>query len=485
MSFKSYFLRGISWTGISSLLNTGSNILLILILAKYFSASEMGSISIFLLVMSLLAMLSEFGLSSALIQKSKITTNHYTTIFYVNIIIGILIAVIFLYYADYVSILFLKLKDQELIKSLKFLSLNIVIVSVAQMYRTYLVKKLEFRTIAKIELISNVIFFTSNIIFIILLRLGIIGFVYSLIIKRLIELCFLVFKVKIPLDFKRIKLRYLKDFAYFGLSVTGDRLITFLANNLIVNVIIGRNFGGDALGQYNIAHRVLFQPQQLFTSVVARVTFPTFSYYQKDIKTLSNGYLKIIKYIAFVIFPINLLAFTIGPDLIHYFYGDKYLQCEEIIQIIAIFSAFKFIVTNVGPLIYSQGRADLSFIFNCINLFITYLVLEYSKSFGLIFTIWIWIFASILLSIIIQLIGNNLINLPIKKFIINLKVPIISLFYMIIGVLIYELFVAKNFVNNIIDEIIIGLITGLIFVIVAYQYDNEIKNLINRTFKIT
>jgi len=194
MSFKKYFLQGISWTGTSSLFNTISNIILILILAKYLSASEMGAISIFLLVMSLLTMLSEFGLSSALIQKPNITTHHYTTIFYVNIITGILIALFFVNFADYVSILFLKFKNHELIESLEFLSINIVIISVAQIYRTYLVKNLKFQTIAKIELISNMFFFISNIIFVILLRLGIIGFVFSLIIKRLIELCLLVFE---------------------------------------------------------------------------------------------------------------------------------------------------------------------------------------------------------------------------------------------------------------------------------------------------
>lgn len=483
MSFRNYFLRGISWTATSSIINTSVNFSLILILAKYLSPSEMGAISIFLVIMSFLTMTSEFGLSSALIQKREITHAHFSSIFYFNLFFGIILSILFFYFAPFVNELFLNTQDLNIIKSLKFLSFNVIIVSAVQVYRAYFIKNLKFRAIAKIEIWSNIFFFISNIIFIIIYKCGIIGFVYSLIIKRFVELFLLSTFAKIFFKISKFRISHLKYFAYYGLSVTGDRLITFLANNLIINVIIGRSFGANALGQYNVAYRLLFQPQQIFSSVISRVSFPTFSYYQDDNQTVKNGYLKIIKYVSIFILPLNLIAYTFGPDLLHFFYEDKYLLAEEIIKIIAILGAFKFIITHVGPLIYSRGRADIGFIFNFFNLITTYLVLEFSKSLGLIYTLWIWVGASIILSLIIQFIGLRIIDSSILEYINSIKFTLSSFLMMIISIVVVEKILFKILNQNILIVVFTCLISIFVFIFSLFNFDLSFRRIVRKIFR--
>lgn len=483
MTFRTIFLRGVSWTSTSTITNSIIQFLVILLLANYLTPEELGAVSLYLMLMNFLAMLSEFGFSSALVQNPRVNIVHFSSVLIGSVFWGLLLALLFYLFSEEINILFIKIKNDELIRGLKYLSITIFLTSLLQVARAFLVKRLKFKILAKIEVISSLVFLFLNVLFIVWLNFGIFGFVYSLIAKRIIESFFYLIKAKIPFKLFDFRINHFKELAYFGVNATADRLITFIANNVLINLVIGRNFGLESLGQYNLAYQILYYPQQRLSSVISTVSFPTFSFYQKNKDEMRNGYLKILKYLSYIIFPINIFAFFLGPDIINMLYGHKYELAKIIIKILALGGIFKFIVTQVGPLIYSKGRADIGFAFNLINFILTFLILEYSKSYGIIYAISLWISLTIILNIFIQLIGNRLIHIKTTEFIYNFKTSIISsflmLFFIILSIKMLDFVHISNFIR-ILTTLLIG---SFVFIISLYKFEDEWRILIKAIFK--
>lgn len=486
MKLTKKLITGINWSTLSFIINGVLQLGVIALLAKRLPPEEIGFISIYMILVNFFTMISEFGLGSALVQKKDIHIHYFTTVLITNLLIGAVFSILMFFLSVKINYIFFSDSYETFIKGIRILSINIFFVSILQVYRSYLFKYLNFKFLSVVEVISGIFYTAAVVVFVFLLEYACIGVVFAIILRRMLEIILMLKKINIPLNIKTYRLKYLQNIMSFGLNVTGDRFITFMANQIVINMILGKSFGPGILGQYNLAQQLLMDPQRKLSAIISKVTFPTFSYYQDKLNVLKNGYLDVIKYLSYLILPINLLAFFLGPEIIEFIYGAKYEYLSLIIRILAISGSIRFITTHTGPMIYAIGKAHIGLIFNIINLLLTVIVLYYFKKFGFINMIIAWVILSIIISLSMQIITNQQLYISYKEFTQNLYYPIIGAVIIFITIMVCK-FILPLFEIEGVYKTVLTLFSGLIlFIVFIIKYDIRLRELFKKVIaKIT
>jgi O-antigen/teichoic acid export membrane protein len=133
-------------------------------------------------------------------------------------------------------------------------------------------------------------------------------------------------------------------------------------------IIIGRLLGPAALGFYTLAYQIVTIPQTRINPMVTRVAFPAFSRVQHDDETLRRGYVKVIKFVTLVTFPMIAGLLLVAPEFIGVVYGSEWLPAVIVLQLLCGVGAFKSLGNPVGSVYLARGRADLGFYQNLVIL---------------------------------------------------------------------------------------------------------------------
>ncbi|MHC4590197.1 MAG: lipopolysaccharide biosynthesis protein [Planctomycetota bacterium] len=109
----------------------------------------------------------------------------------------------------------------------------------------------------------------------------------------------------------------------FGGNLTGTRLLAFFARNLD-NVLIGKVWGGDALGLYSKAYQLLMLPIQQLTAPVTGVVVPALSRLQDEPERFRDYYRKAIQALTSLTMPIVVFTFVVADELVLLILGPQW-----------------------------------------------------------------------------------------------------------------------------------------------------------------
>ncbi len=90
MSLKNKTITGLKWSFVDSFANQGVQLIIGIILARLLSPREFGLIGIITAFIALSQSFVDSGFSQTLIRKNNCTQADYCTVFYFNILIGLL-----------------------------------------------------------------------------------------------------------------------------------------------------------------------------------------------------------------------------------------------------------------------------------------------------------------------------------------------------------------------------------------------------------
>ncbi|MFW5891560.1 MAG: MOP flippase family protein [bacterium] len=366
MSLKKKTFFGMVWNSISSFSITGLNFVITAILARLLSPQAFGTMGMIQIVIGLVTMLNEFGLSSAIIQDNELDSLKISSLFYVNIIIGILMTIITFFASSLIASFF---NEPQLKEMVQLISVVFIIISAGFIQRSLMRKNMQFKKLFNADIISIILYGVISI------TLAYNGFgVYSLIIGYLAKSLFkaILYHVFNPwypgleFDFNKIK-----DSLNFGANVFGASVVNYVKRNFDY-LIIGRILGAEALGYYTLAYKLMLVPVRKIGGVINNTFFPSFSQIKNQPLKIKKYYLKVLSMIALITFPMMAGLFIVAPEFINLVYGSDWSQAIIVIQILTIVGALQSLSTTAGTIYYSQGRADISLKY---NLFTTVLLL--------------------------------------------------------------------------------------------------------------
>lgn len=449
---KKKTISGLVWSFSDLIANQGIQFIIQIILARLLLPKDFGIIGMITVFIAISNSLIDCGFSNALIRENKISQEDYSTVFYFNLIVALLMYGILFLSADAISIFF---KEPQLVFILRVLSLTLIINSFGLIQRTMLIKKIDFKTQTRISVISSIISGIAAIFF------AYKGYgVWSLVI-RIISLQFFqslllcLFNKWMPsLVFKMDSFKRLFGFGW-KLLVSG--LITTLYQNLYI-IIIGRGFSTLELGYYTNASKLRDTAAQSITASVQRVSYPILSSIQGENDRLKAVYKKIIKNSVFITFPMMIGLAAVANPLISVLFGNKWLPSGYYFQILC-FTGMLFPLHAINlNILKVKGRSDLFLGLEIIKIsigLIAIIIVMFFR-FGIIGLLWATVLNSYVAYFINSYFSAKLVDYSTKQQIKDiLPIFIISI---LMGFIVYisGLVLPENNTIKLIVEIIVG-----------------------------
>lgn len=467
---KHQTVKGVYWSSVERFSAQGIQFILGLILARILSPSEYGIIGMLSIFIAVAQSFIDSGFSNALIRKNDRTETDFSTVFYFNIVTGIVAYLILYFLAPVIANFY---NTPILSKLTKVVAINVFINSLSIVQRAKLTIDVDFKTQAKATSIAVLI---SGLIGIYLAYKGF-G-VWSLALQSVSRNFINVFLLWIFSRWKPSPIfswASFKNMFEYGYKLLLSGLIDTLYKN-IHSLVIGKVFSARDLGNYSRAQQFANLPSSNIMGVIGRVSFPILSKIQDDNELLRNVYRKYLKLTAFIVFPLMMVMAALARPMIIFILTEKWEASVILLQLLCFTMMWYPIHAINLNLIQVKGRSDWFLKLEIIKKIIGVCILIVTVPLGLIPMVVGGIVTSIICLVVNTHYTGILLNLNLWKQL-NDLIPtfIISL---VMGIVVWGSVYYVPF-NGV--KLIIGLIVGVLFyLIMARMFKmNELNDLLS------
>ena len=295
-SLKNKTVRGVGWSFVDNIANSGITFLVGLVLARLLTPSEYGIMAMITIFIAVSTSIVDSGFSNALIRKTDAGRTDYSTVFYFNLAVSAgLYAVLFLC-APWIAAFF---KEPLLTDVMRVIGIVLVVNAFAIIPRTLFVKAVNFKVQTKVSLIASL---SSGAVGIgmALGGMGVWSLVGQQLSRQLLNTVFLwVYGRWRPSA--EFSWRSFRELFGFGSKLLLSGLLD-TAFKEVYSLVIGRCYTSAQLGQYTRAQQFNMIFSSNLTSVVQRVSYPVLSSIQDEPARLKAAYRRVIKVTMLITF---------------------------------------------------------------------------------------------------------------------------------------------------------------------------------------
>lgn len=370
-------LNGVIWSGIERFSVQGIQFILSFVIARRLMPSDYGLVAMLSIFMAIAQTFIDSGFSNALIQKQNRTNKDYSTVFYFNIIVAVILYGLLVGCASPIATFY----HEPLLKNIiVWVGLNLIINSFATVQRAKLTIELNFKIQAYISLIA-VILSGSAAVYMAYNDYGVWTLVYQSLLTNLINTILLwIFAHWSPL-LVFSKTSFMELFS-FGSKLLGGGILHTLYTNLYT-LIIGKVFSSTDLGFYNRAFSLTQYPSSNITGIIVRVTYPVECEMQHDNQKLQETYFSYIRYVAFIVFPLMIGLAAISEPLIKIVLTEKWIGAVPYIQIMCFAYMWDPMMHMTWDLLNVKHRSDFSLKSEIIKKIVAFSILFITIPFGI------------------------------------------------------------------------------------------------------
>lgn len=329
-----------------------------IVLVRLLLPVEFGIIATAYIVINLLRVLNETGISTAIIRKNDTDDESFSTTFFFNISISFISLVSAFILAPLVAAYF---KNNSLVPIIRILSLVIFIESFFYVHNTLLVKNLNFKDTVIPEL-AAVITYSVFGITLAYLNFGVWSLVWSSLARSIIAVV-LYWKLNPWRPKPHFNYSKLKTLLGFGIKVSAIRILRYARNN-IGYLVIAKLLGPVALGYYYVAYEVSHYCDTQLFPLLSKIIFPVFGQLE-DAAMIRKYYFKAVKYISIIGIPVSFIIFALSKWIVLFLYGSKWLPSAVPMQFLSLLGCLKLMENLVfNSLFIAKGNINKFFKIN-------------------------------------------------------------------------------------------------------------------------
>jgi len=343
-----------TWATFINIADRGLQLGKLVVLANLLTPADFGLMGIALLTLSVFRRFSTLGLDQALIQRKESDIHSYlNTAWVMQLARGLIIFIIGFIIAPYVAHFFGEPRTTALIR---VISLSPLLVGLKNPAVIYFQKNLDFHKefVLKLSrtLVSVCVAITIAILYESVWAL-VIGYVIGDLVTVVVSYRIHEYRPWFEFDISLARTLF-----GYGKWLTASSIIIFLVTEGD-DAFVGWYLGAGALGFYQLAYRFSNAPATEVTQVVSSVVFPTYAKLQTEKSKLEDGFLKTIRLITVISFPLSLGILLMTPYFVQIFLGEQWSDAILPMQILAVFGATRSIGSATGPLYQAIGRPDI------------------------------------------------------------------------------------------------------------------------------
>ena len=330
-------------------------------LARLLTPHDYGLIGMVVTFTGFAALFKSMGLSHATLQRTEITFDQVSTLFWINAAVGLLLLFSTIALAPAVAWFF---REPSLTSITIAFGFTFVLAGLSVQHEALLKRQMRFVALATVEVVSIV---TGIVVAVITAWFGagywalvynqlVLGFVYAL-------------GVWVACSWRPGWPRRgagVRSMLAFGRDITGQSIFIYCARNLD-NLLIGRVWGPDQLALYAKAYQLLLLPIDQLAAPLDGVAMPSLSRLTSTPDRYREFYLRILEKVAMLTMPGVALMIATSDWLVRIVLGSQWGETSRIFMLLGIVGILEPVANTLGWLLVSQGRSRDMFYWGVIN----------------------------------------------------------------------------------------------------------------------
>jgi teichuronic acid exporter len=354
-SFKRSVLRAVGWATGTRLIGQLANWAMTLATIRFLDPEEYGLMAMTTVIAGFLQSMSYAGLADAVVQKQRISDDDLRSMFGLILLVNGACLVLLCGLA-YPAAWFYG--EPRLVALLQVSSLIFISIAFKAIPRASLEKRLDLKTVSRIDLISNI---SSGALVLILswAGAGVWSLLTGMVFGNFVSLAGFAYAAPY---FRRPLFAFhsVSDLVRSGGLRTGENLLWYFYSSADV-FIIGKLLGPHILGVYSVARYVAALPVDKLAMVIKPVAFPAFAQVQDD-RAESLRYLqKSLRLLGFLCFPIFMGIAATAPQMVTVVLGPKWAEAAMPLAILAVAMTLRPVGLIIPSFLMGLGEFGASF----------------------------------------------------------------------------------------------------------------------------
>ena len=341
-------VRGVAWVGAARWSTQALTWIATLVIARVLSPNDYGIFSMALLYLGLLALVTEFGIGTAVITIRNLSSQQIKQLNTISILLG---TIGFLLTAAAAYPLGRFFHSPELPAVLIVMALGFIISSFQSVPNALLQRDLRFKLISGIELSKSI----STVV--VMLPLAFWGARYwTLVAGSLVGTCV---SAGLTLAFRKHGFAF-PDWKELGHAIrySWQVLVARLGWYGYSNsdfLVAGRVLGSVVLGYYTLAWNLATMPIDKLTTMVGSVTPGIYSAAQEDLAALRRYLLKPTELLSLVLFPVMAGLALVANLAVPLVLGAKWHDAILPLQLLSVYACVRSIMPLFGQILLVTG----------------------------------------------------------------------------------------------------------------------------------
>lgn len=370
---------GVAWSAIERFSIQFVQFIIGIVLARILTPKEYGVIGILMIFIVISQVFIDSGFTKALIHDQNRTRIKISTVFYFNLLIGVLFYGLLWVGAPWVA----KFYDiPSLTLLLRVLALTLIINALGIIPLTLFTIDLNFKFISKANLVGVLI---SGGVAIYLAKIG--WGVWALVWQILIRSTLTTGIILVGSGWRPIwafSVTKLKQLFAYGSNLLVSSLLNTTVNQFSA-IFVGKVMGARDLGFYTRGTQFTDVAFSSIHSILERILLPGLAPIQDNRELLIKSVRRIIKTVVLLCNPLFLLLAVLSEPLIRELLTEKWLPAVPIMQIFCIARFISVPATVNVNLLYVLGRTDLALKQQYVKIIVRIVLLLAALPFGIIY----------------------------------------------------------------------------------------------------
>jgi len=344
--------------GFARLLAQAANFLLrigsLMILAHMLGPKDFGLVGMVTAFTGILSLFRDFGLSTATVQRTTVTKDQISTLFWVNIAFGSVLAIVTVSLAPVIVAFY---HEPRLFWITIIVASGFLFNAAGVQHSAVLQRDMRFTSLSVINIVALA---ASSAAAIVLAKAGygywaLVSMTVSMPLASMIGL-WLAGPWVPDLPRRGIGLR---SMMHFGGTITLNGVVVYIAYNL-EKVLLGRFWGADAIGIYGRAYQLVNIPTENLNSAVGEVAFSALSRIQDDPARLRSYFLKGYSLVLALTIPLTIVCALFADDAISVLLGAKWRDAAPIFRLLAPTIMIFAMINPFAWLLFATGKVGRS-----------------------------------------------------------------------------------------------------------------------------
>lgn len=403
-------VSGLKWSGLEKLFQQvfifGAGILL----ARKLFDTDYGLVAVLSIFTYMANALQDSGFPSALVRKRDANNSDYSTVFFFNIGIALLLYLVLFFSAPFISDYY---NEPRLTMLARFVFLSFLFNAFAGVQSVQLIKAINYKRNAQINVSAVVVSYSLALI------LAYSGYGPWAIVVQMVSysgtrmiLLWVLSKWRPSFLFSK---ESFNDLFGFGSKLMLKSILDTIVTRITPN-LIGKYFGFAPAGSYDQGNRLYSSGLDFLTGTVHNVAFPVLSSIDDEAR-LKKVFRKLTRVIAFLTFPFFMGMILASSPFILGVLGEKWIATIPVLQLLALGGMFLSIsVTNMHMLKVKGKSSSLLYfeIVRLVLLLLTIVVVVMMKQSYLYIVLGLAII-NIVTYVLTSLVVRKLINYKVKE----------------------------------------------------------------------